>query len=138
MRFKLVIFFMFVCSVFCFVKAEGRYNVFKTPQIVSGSVSEDTQTLFILDYSNSMNEFLFNNTKYEMLLDSLKIILSKMSANNKVGVRIYGHRWGITPMDACRASSLITPIGVNNSDVISKILSKYSPRGMTPITYSLK
>ena len=61
-----------------------------------------------------------------------------MSENNIIGVRVYGQRWGFTPYDSCRASSLIVPMGKGNYDIISKTLSKYSPKGMTPITYSLK
>jgi Ca-activated chloride channel family protein len=53
-------------------------------------------------------------------------------------VRLYGQRYGFTPLDACRATNLVIPIGVNNIRNIPTILSKYSPKGMTPITYSLK
>ena len=102
------------------------------------STIDNSQTLFILDYSNSMNEMLFDKTKYEMLIESMKTILSRMSSNNTIGIRIYGQRWGFTPYDSCRASSLIVPMGKENYDIISKTLSKYSPKGMTPITYSLK
>ncbi len=41
-------------------------------------------------------------------------------------------------MEACRASTLAAPIARNNSENISFALSKRKPRGMTPITYSLK
>jgi Ca-activated chloride channel family protein len=61
-----------------------------------------------------------------------------MTNLDKVGVRLYGQRWGLTPIDACKASSLVVPIGHNTSEYISDTLSKYSPKGMTPITYSLK
>lgn len=95
-------------------------------------------TLFILDYSNSMNEILIDKTKYSMLLSGMKIILSKMAPNQKIGVRVYGQRWGFTSIDACKATSLIVPIQTNNFNAISSELSKLSPKGMTPITYSLK
>ena len=68
----------------------------------------------------------------------MKYILSRMSDNNKIGLRLYGQRWGITPLDACRATSLVVPINSGNIQSISSALSKYKPRGMTPITYSLK
>lgn len=134
MRTRIFIFLILIFSACCF--AGERYKVMLNPS--GNPTTLSSQTLFILDYSNSMNELLVDKTKYEMLLESMRSILSKMSLNNKIGVRIYGQRWGFTPYDACRASNLIVPIKANSYDFISKSLEKYSPKGMTPITYSLK
>ena len=120
----------------CF--ANENYNVLLNLQNPKIEINRDSNTLFILDYSNSMNETLIDKTKHSLLLESIKLILSKISPNQKVGVRVYGQRWGFTPIDACKASSLIVPLGTNNLNTISTSLSKLSPRGMTPITYSLK
>lgn len=102
----------------------------------------DTQSgeriLFILDFSNSMTESLEGSRKIDLMLNTMKQILPKINPNTWVGLRIYGHRMGFTPMEACRASTLVTPIATNNSDSIGFSLSKAKPRGMTPITYSLK
>ena len=139
MKFKWVIFIILICSLCCWGK--GKYNVILNPDEHSADkvkVLTDDYTLFILDYSNSMNEFLLEKSKYEMLLESMKYILSRMSDTNKIGLRLYGQRWGITPLDACRATSLVVPIDSGNVQSISSALSKYKPRGMTPITYSLK
>ena len=94
--------------------------------------------LFILDLSNSMNERLENSSKYNLMVETIKKILPKINPNTSVGLRVYGHRMGFTPMEACRASTLISPIGPNNSQNIENSLMKKRPRGMTPITYSLK
>jgi Ca-activated chloride channel family protein len=94
--------------------------------------------LFILDFSNSMTEPLENSTKVDLMLKTMKEILPKINSNTWVGLRIYGHKMGFTPMEACRASSLIAPIQNNNSQFIEQSLLKVKPRGMTPITYSLK
>lgn len=126
-----------IFSACCF--ASDGYNVLVNPNKVQTTIeTEYPQTLFILDYSNSMNERLYEKTKYGMLLESMKFLLSNMSPQNKVGVRIYGQRWGITPYDSCKASTLVAPIRSDNFMNISEGLSKYRPRGMTPITYSLK
>lgn len=141
MRLKYVLLFILIFSTCCYAGI-NRYRIHGVGAGVNEGVNDGVnpvgETLFILDYSNSMNEFLLEKTKYEMLLESMKIILSKMSPDNKIGVRIYGHRWGFTPMDACRASNLIVPISSNNMYEIPYALSKHLPRGMTPITYSLK
>lgn len=137
-KFKILLVTIIFLSIVCY--AESEYNVFQIPQfpqIPNAESSSDTQTLFILDYSNSMNEMLLNKTKYRLLLESIKTLLPQI-ANTKIGVRIYGHRWGITPLDACRASSLVIPISENNPYYITDTLKNFHPRGMTPITYSLK
>lgn len=134
-KFKLIIFFGLLLALCCY--AESEYNVFVTPHIPKLNNTKSVQTLFILDYSNSMNEMLVDKTKYQLLLNSMKAILPQIS-DNKIGVRIYGHRWGLTPIDACKASSLVVPIEHNNAYFITDSLKNFHPRGMTPITYSLK
>ena len=94
--------------------------------------------LFILDLSNSMTENLEGSTKFNLMLDTMQKILPKINPNTWVGLRVYGHRMGFTPMEACRASVLVSPIAQNNSNGIENALSRTKPRGMTPITYSLK
>lgn len=138
---NVIIFVIFTLSLFSRLYAENNYKVHLNPtgETVKNNISDDSEeTLFILDYSNSMNEYINEKTKYDMLLSSLKLILTKISFKNKTGVRLYGQRWGLTPLDACKATKLIVPIGVNSPETIFTSLSKYSPKGMTPITYSLK
>ena len=72
------------------------------------------------------------------MLKTLREVLPKIPADTQVGLRIYGDRMGFTPVEACRASTLVAPIVSNNIDNIQSALSKRRPRGMTPITFSLK
>ncbi len=134
-KFILIFLSSIIIPFCCF--AEGEYNVFTTPHLPKFKTNNETQTLFILDYSNSMNEMLLDKTKHNLLIDSIKTLLPQISGN-KIGVRIYGHRWGLTPFDACKASSLIVPINNENEYYITDTLKSFRPRGMTPITYSLK
>ena len=94
--------------------------------------------LFIMDFSNSMTESLDGSTKLNHMVETMKQILPKINPNTWVGLRIYGHKMGFTPMEACRASTLVTPILKNNAPYVEQSLLKAKPRGMTPITYSLK
>lgn len=94
--------------------------------------------LFIMDLSSSMEESLEGSTKFKLMLKTMQEILPQLRADTWVGLRVYGHRMGFTPMEACRASTLVTPISQNNSYNIANALAKSKPRGMTPITYSLK
>ena len=94
--------------------------------------------MFIVDFSNSMNEYLENDRKIDLMIKTMRNILPTINVNTILGLRVYGHRVSFTPYDSCRASSLVVPLSKSNSNVINSKLSNLSPKGMTPITYSLK
>lgn len=117
----------------------AQYGVY-SPQNYTQNFDSDAgeRILFILDFSNSMTETLDGARKVDHMLNTMKEILPKINPNAWVGLRVYGHRMGFTPIEACRASTLISPIMKNNGEHVNFALSKAKPRGMTPITYSLK
>lgn len=117
------------------VLASG-YNVYRSGAVPD--MSDDERVLFILDFSNSMSEYLNGKRKVDLMIDTMKTILPNLNPNVSVGLRVYGHRMGFTPFEACRASSLVTPIAVSNGINVRNSLLDIKPRGMTPITYSLK
>ncbi len=133
--FAFLVFFISSSNV-CAAPSYGLY----TPNDYSNNFEAESgeRLLFILDLSNSMNEPLENETKYNLMLKTMLKILPKMSPQTWVGLRVYGHKMGFTPIEACRATTLLTPIGINNSENITTALQKRKPRGMTPITFSLK
>ena len=94
--------------------------------------------LFVVDFSNSMGEYLEHKTKVNQVKEMMYRILPQISPETKVGMRVYGHKCDLLAINACRSSELLVPLGVNNSAQISNSISKLRPRGMTPITYSLK
>ena len=99
---------------------------------------KNEQTLFILDFSNSMNEYLNSKRKVDIILDTMRNILPKINPQNLVGMRAYGYRMGVTPYDSCKASKLMVPITKGGNYLVSKQIEKTKAIGMTPITYSLK
>ena len=99
---------------------------------------KNEQTLFILDFSNSMNEFLNSRKKVDIMLDTMREILPKISSQNPVGMRAYGYRIGVTPYDSCKASKLMIPIMKGGNHLVAERIEKTRAIGMTPITYSLK
>lgn len=138
---KLFLPIIFICCILigCPVLSE-QYGVY-SPQNYNKNFSsnpEGERILFILDLSNSMEESLEGSTKFDLMINTMREILPKINSNTWVGLRVYGHRMGFTPMEACRASSLVSPISTHNTTNIEHALSKTKPRGMTPITYSLK
>ena len=112
------------------------YNLY-TPDEYKYSQDGD-KLLFVLDFSNSMTDYLEHKTKVNQVKDMMRYILPQISPDTKVGMRVYGHTCNLIAYNACRSSELIVPLGENNSEVISNELSRLRPRGMTPITYSLK
>lgn len=115
------------------------YNVHKPGEMTSKDFQVvDEKILFILDFSASMTDEIHGERKIDMLLNTMSQILPMINKNTWVGLRVYGHRLGFTQFDACRASSLLVPIAPSGSFQIQAKLKKASPRGMTPITYSLK
>ena len=94
--------------------------------------------LFIVDFSNSMGEYLEHKTKVNQVKEIMNRILPQISPETKTGIRVYGHTCNLFAFNACKSSELLVPLGINNSSQISNAISKLRPRGMTPITYSLK
>ena len=114
----------------------GGYDVHRPDSLPP--IDEDERLLFILDFSNSMSEYLEGRKKVDLMIDTMKSILPNLPRNMSVGLRVYGHRMGFTPFEACRASTLVNPVSVANGINIRNSLLDIKPKGMTPITYSLK
>lgn len=104
----------------------------------AGDFSNTTNVLFIIDFSNSMNENLYGTTKLNMALGTLYEILPKIPPSVRVGLRVYGHTSGFTYWQGCMASKLLVPLGTDNREAIYGSLTKTRAVGWTPITYSLK
>lgn len=115
------------------------YTVYNSDE-VSKNTFEDAgeKVLFILDFSNSMEEKIKDERKIDLMLNTMAQILPSINKNTWVGLRVYGHRMGFTAYDACKASSLLVPITPASSKQIQTKISQTKPRGMTPITFSLK
>lgn len=141
MKKKLLSFILvFISATFVFAAPNYTYSTPKTYDYEKNTNinPEQEKILFIVDFSNSMNEKIGHNTKLEIALSTMKDILQMIPQNVSVGLRVYGHKTGFTPRQSCSASSLISPIQKNNAVNVYSKLKSVDAVGWTPITYSLK
>lgn len=130
-----LIFIVILCIFGC-ARAD-EYRVY-SPENYRLKPENEERILFILDFSNSMTEYLEGKEKVELMIDTMAKILPNINPKTQIGLRVYGHKSGFTAMDACRASTLLVPVSAASAGQIAQSLYKTSPKGMTPITYSLK
>lgn len=135
---KRVILFLILFLLAGMVFAQN-YNVYQPGQFGTNKFDNmDEKVLFILDFSNSMTETIGKKKKVDLMLETMSEILPTINKNIWVGLRVYGHRMGFTQYDACKASTLVVPITPASAGLIREKLTKTSPKGVTPITFSLK
>lgn len=100
--------------------------------------NDSENILFVVDFSNSMSEYFEHKKKTDSVKTVLNNILPQLPSNIKAGLRVYGHTCNVLAFNACKSSELLVPISDNNNQKISSEISNLKPKGMTPITYSLK
>ncbi len=138
---KIFIFIIVFISFFgSFASAEKNYTYSSQSTYKNNLNSFDDmeKILFIVDFSNSMNEKIGGKTKLDTALSTMKEILPMIPPPVSVGLRVYGHRTGFTPKQSCTASQLIAPVQPDNTANIYARLNSLNAVGWTPITYSLK
>lgn len=133
---QIVLSALIICVTANFVLAEN-YNV-HTPNETIKNIENSEKILFIVDLSNSMNDYMGERTKIDIAVNALASITSKLNPKIKTGLRVYGHKFGFNPIFGCKASELVLPLRENNTANINSTLSRMSAVGWTPITKSLK
>ncbi len=132
----------FVNSTSVYAKGNFQYRVHNSKNfnqtIEPQKIDNSSKVLFIVDFSNSMNETLNGKKKIHIAMDTMAQILPKIKPDVQTGLRIYGHRAGFTYLQGCMASKLTVPMAKNNSQNILNSIYKTEAIGWTPITYSLK
>ena len=103
------------------------------------ALPEKTRILFVLDGSGSMNAtWGENQSRMDVAKSILTRLVDSLRVNPKLelALRIYGHRYA-RQSNNCTDSQLEVPFGVNNHKRIIDEIADITPRGVTPITYSL-
>lgn len=104
-------------------------------------VSERTRILFLLDASGSMHQPWGTNNEPRIISAKriLNEIMDSLERNNKVelALRVYGHQSPLGAKD-CKDTKLEAGFSRSNISYIRSKLKNITPRGITPIAYSLQ
>lgn len=133
----LIIYFISVPYVNSQSNYRGNYN-YNYMEQTADNYSNKENILIILDSSYSMEEKINGERKIDIAKISINQVLNQLPPNVWVGLRVYGHKAGFLGFNACKASELIVPIGLNNQSLIANELLKIKPIGWTPISYSIE
>ena len=159
MKKKLKLIFLFLLMLFilsisanAYANLGDKYEYIPLKEnnnITFNSLDENEEILFIVDFSNSMNEKIDFAPKVYHAIEAIKSILNESGNSKKIGLRIFGvtdkpiigrdrdgYYW--KKENLCSASTLVMPISRYNNSNISSKLSQYKPMGVSPIGYSLK
>ena len=91
----------------------------------------------ILDASNSMWGQIQGVAKIAIAKDVLEQIINGLPGEMNVGLRLYGHRYGLNNSRACQDTELNVPIGPIDKASLIDIINKIQPKGKTPLVYSV-
>jgi len=103
-----------------------------------GLAQETTKNVeLILDVSNSMWGQIKGESKIAIAKEVLKQIIDGLPEEMNVGLRLYGHRYKVEDKRACQDTELIIPIGPLQKDQLIQTIEKITPKGKTPLVYSI-
>lgn len=115
---------------------------------ISGPVSSQTEItggfintriLFVFDASQSMSGYWESDQKINIARNFLIDIVDSLQnlKNVQMALRVYGHQSPVPPQD-CNDTKLEVPFNINNAHQIRQKLKFLTPKGTTPIAFSLE
>lgn len=105
---------------------------------VNNPVPEPDNLMILLDSSYSMKESLAESPENKMMAAKRTVmdVLRGISPDIRVGLRVYGNT--ANQFTACRASTMLVPLGQNNRNLMAAKLIGLRPTGATPISYAIQ
>lgn len=99
-----------------------------------------TRILFIFDCSQSMFGRWESGIKFDIARNMFMKAVDSLSTfpNVELALRMYGHQSGLVPTRDCKDTRLEIPFKKNNAAAIKARIAQASPKGTTPIAYSLE
>jgi len=75
--------------------------------------------------------------KITIAKEVLDQIINGLPDEMNVGLRLYGHRYGLNDGRACQDTELVTPINLIDKQQLIDAVNAITPRGKTPLVYSV-
>jgi Ca-activated chloride channel family protein len=113
--------------------------------MIQAQVKKDAgplNVLILLDASQTMGQGMDNvlpskqEQKMAVAKRVLKTTLQAIPVDVNVGLRVFGQSFNNAGSD-CRQTALLVPIGKNNHQAIIDEIEPLTPKGMTPLAYTL-
>lgn len=102
---------------------------------------EQTNILFLIDASYSMRKNWETKSKWTIAKETVVEVADSLQANLKgevnFGIRVYGHQSMPVHSD-CKDTELLVPIKPNSISILKSRLESISPKGITPLAFSLE
>jgi Ca-activated chloride channel family protein len=119
--------------VLAFAMVGSTFKTFAQPQ------KQTVRILFLFDASQSMLGKWNQNRKIDVSTRLLKEIVDSLKplSNVELALRVYGHQSHVPPQD-CGDTKLEVPFAKGNHEKIKDFLTDLTPKGTTPIAYSLE
>jgi len=91
----------------------------------------------IMDASNSMWGQIAGEAKITIARQVLTQIINGLPESMNVGLRVYGHRYGLNDRRACTDTELLVPIGPLAKALLIETVNKIQLKGKTPLVHSV-
>ncbi|MGD9347903.1 MAG: hypothetical protein PVH84_18715, partial [Candidatus Aminicenantes bacterium] len=91
----------------------------------------------IVDASNSMWGQIRGVSKIAIAKEVLEQIIAGLPDEMNVGLRLYGHRYGLDNRRACQDTELTVPIGPVAKNRLIDTVNAIQPKGKTPLVFSV-
>ena len=91
----------------------------------------------IMDASNSMWGQIAGEAKITIARKVLAQIIKGLPDSMNVGLRVYGHRYGLNEAQACTDTELMVPIGPIAKEALVDTVNKIQLKGKTPLVISV-
>jgi len=91
----------------------------------------------IMDASNSMWGQIAGEAKITIARKVLAQIIGALPESMNVGLRAYGHRYGLNDRRACTDTELLVPIGPLARNLLIDTVNKIQLKGKTPLVHSV-
>ena len=104
------------------------------------AAAAETQLLFVLDSSGSMQEETADGeVKIAAAKTAMDAVVGQIPADTAVGLRVFGAKvFNRGDEGACTDSQLVVPVETGQTKALRAAIEDYAPYGETPISYALE